>query len=63
MAGVSKFPQLSVAKATHGMPIALKSDSPWTKPYQSSWQGNKTKEPCVHSHAGFPQAYRAQPTC
>jgi hypothetical protein len=26
MAGVSKFPQLSVAKATHGTPIALKGD-------------------------------------
>jgi hypothetical protein len=26
MAGVSKFPQLSVAKASHGTPVALKGD-------------------------------------
>ena len=26
MAGVSKFPQLSVAKASHGTPLALKGD-------------------------------------
>jgi hypothetical protein len=44
MAGVSKFPQLSVAKATHGTPTALKGGPRWGKPYQGSWQGNKAKE-------------------
>ena len=59
MAGVFKFPQLSVAKASHGTPIELKVTGPQGKSYQGSWHGYKAKEPLCTQRCGvYRQAYR-----
>ena len=59
MAGVSKFPQLSVAKATHGTPIALKGD-PVRANLPRLMAGEQGQGAFVYTATrGYRQAYRA----